>query len=63
MTRLDGMSVRGREVQVAHVVLGILLLVLLTGLWAYSGCTSAVSDPRCGRPTITTEGGQSNDGK
>jgi hypothetical protein len=35
MTRLDGMSVRGREVQVAHVVLGILLLVLLTGLWAY----------------------------
>ena len=35
MTRLDGMSVRGRKAQVAYVVLGILLLVLLTGLWAY----------------------------
>jgi hypothetical protein len=29
------MSVRGRIGQVAYMALGILLLVLLTGLWAY----------------------------
>jgi hypothetical protein len=35
MTRLDPVSVGGRKAQVAYVVLSILLLVLLTGLWAY----------------------------
>jgi hypothetical protein len=29
------MSVRGRGAQVAYAVLAVLLLVLLTGLWAY----------------------------
>jgi hypothetical protein len=35
MTGLDGMSVRERKAQVAYVVLSILLLILLTGVWAY----------------------------
>jgi hypothetical protein len=35
MTRLDWMSVRGKTAQTAYAVLGGLLLVLLTGLWAY----------------------------
>jgi hypothetical protein len=35
MTRLDRVSVGGRKAQVASLVLGILLLALLTGLWAY----------------------------
>jgi hypothetical protein len=35
MTRLDRVSLGGRKAQVAYVVLGILLLVLLTGLWAH----------------------------
>ena len=35
MTRSDWMSVSGKRAQVAYIVLGILLLVLLTGLWAY----------------------------
>jgi hypothetical protein len=29
------MSVSGRRAQVATIVLGILMLTLLTGLWAY----------------------------
>jgi hypothetical protein len=35
MTGLDGMSVTGRRAQVAYAILAILLLVLLTGFWAY----------------------------
>jgi hypothetical protein len=35
MTRLDWMSARGKTAQLAYVVLGVVLLVLLTGLWAY----------------------------
>ncbi len=35
MTRLDGMSVGEKGIQVAYAVVGILVLVLLVGLWAY----------------------------
>jgi hypothetical protein len=35
MTRLDWVPMNGRTARVAYTVLGILLFVLLTGLWAY----------------------------
>jgi len=35
MTRLERMPFGERESRVACTILGILLLVLLTGLWAY----------------------------
>jgi hypothetical protein len=35
MTRLEGMSMRTSRARAAYAVLAILLLILVTGLWAY----------------------------
>ena len=35
MTRLDWVPTSERTAQVAYTVLGVLLFVMLTGLWAY----------------------------